>query len=135
VGAPTTAQMRELSQQLGREAGPGVGFAVFVGGSESEWSYASNGQRLDVVRALGEWLTRLDGRLPVRESVEERDARFGLETLCARLGRSIDQRGLRVVLFLFDFGSEGGHLAFFTNEPKRARSGVATWIEQERRRN
>lgn len=127
----TKQALKEIANIIAADAGPGVGFALFLDADGRPY-YLSNAERPDVVRALEEWLSLSSGDLRVtkaREPTDANDARLALERKCAEIGKELAEEA-RLILFLFDFG-DGGHIAHFTTEPS-FREMVARWVKQQR---
>lgn len=60
----TERKARELAEMLQRAMPPGIGFSLFLfsleGSGPGHLAYMSNGDRQDVIKALKEWLARVD---------------------------------------------------------------------------
>lgn len=128
----TAAGLRVMGRLLEEDVGPGVAFALFVDWRDGRaLSYLSNGNRSDVVAALGEWLGRTGRGEPTLAA--ERGEVPALEARCAALGRQMVEEDIDVVLFLFTSG-DGGETAWFSSIA-RGRDVVEDWVKTERSRS
>ena len=119
----TSEQLRsdfvELASALKDLVGVSRGFALLMRLDDGCYHYASTVNREDVRKLLGEWLSRAEARVNVRDSGEtERQARrrVELEEACVELGTTLNHYGHLAVLFLFDFGVDG-NLAWHSSAP------------------
>lgn len=124
--------LRLMGKLLEEDVGPGVAFALFVDWRDGRaLSYLSNGNRSDIVAALGEWLGKTGRGEPTLAA--ERGAVPALEARCAELGKQMVEEDIDVVLFLFTSG-EGGETAWFASLPN-GREVVERWVATERGRS
>lgn len=128
-----SAALRDIAGMVKERVG-GRGYALFLTTSGKTASYASNAEREDVVRLLKEWLSEGQATFAgaMRESGQQMLDRMKQAEVCTALGEDIAKSGAGVMLFVFDLGEKGA-LSWFTNlEEKRAREGIAHWVEGRR---
>ena len=124
---------RNLADLLKTACQAGEGFAVFQITSEGDFIYASSAERSGVKKMLVDWLGRFrQGGLPNdgAESPDSKAQRLALEARCKAAASHV-RAPHKVLLFLFDLGTEG-HVAYWTNllDP---RGTVQRWLDTENR--
>lgn len=127
------AILRIMAEELVREVGPNIAFALFVDWHDGEpLSYLSNAARSDVVKELRGWLARtanvadLGGDTPGGGTLPD------LHALCARLVHDMVEEDVGAFLFLFRNGSaeDGGGSAWVCSIPFGRRL-IEKWVETE----
>jgi hypothetical protein len=150
VSASLRDNLTKLARYIESEI-DSFGFALFLHQNQKS-AYVSNGRREDVQNMLREWLKKsareireiqkvaseatgkeeyepfIDPETAAQDPFQSYD-RVRLQRMCAKLGEEIGTKA-HVVLFLFNFGSDGS-MAYWVNIPN-SRQVVADWVADKR---